>query len=80
MKRALNTHEAADYIGTTSRTLRASRCKSSGVKFAGPKYHKMGPRKVVYYKEDLDEWLDSLPLGGTPAEQPVTTSRPQAAH
>lgn len=63
MKRVLNTHEAADYIGTTSRTLRASRCKSSGVKFIGPKYRKMGPRKVVYLREDLDEWINNLATG-----------------
>jgi predicted DNA-binding transcriptional regulator AlpA len=63
MKRVFNTPEAAEYIGTTSRTLRASRSRKSGVKFDGPKYRKMGPRKVVYLREDLDEWIDNLAAG-----------------
>jgi len=64
MKRVFNTPEAAEYIGTTERTLRASRSPKSSVKFTGPKYRKIGSRKVVYVREDLDTWIDNLACRG----------------
>ena len=62
-KRAYNTIEAAEYIGVKERTLRISRTPSSKVKFEGPPFKRIGPRKVVYLKEDLDRWLDNLETG-----------------
>ena len=63
MKRAFSTKEAADYIGTTERTLRASRCPSANVTFNGPTYRRVGTKKIIYLRDDLDSWLDSLVKG-----------------
>ena len=62
-KRAYSTIEAAEYIGVKERTLRICRTPSSKVKFEGPLFRRIGPRKVIYLKEDLDRWLDGLESG-----------------
>lgn len=60
MKRTYSTKEAAEYIGTTELSLRASRCPTSHIKFIGPNFRRIGSRKIIYLKEDLDSWLDNL--------------------
>jgi hypothetical protein len=59
---ALGTVDTAAYIGTTTGALRLSR--HTGELYSGiatPKYIKAGPRKVLYLRADLDDWLDELP-------------------
>ena len=48
--RYLNTHQAAEYLGLSPRTLDRYRVKGSG-----PIYHRFGGR-VRYVAEDLDDW------------------------
>lgn len=50
----LTTAEAAEYIGFSEISLR--RWRSQGT---GPKYLKLGARRVRYRREDLDAWVDS---------------------
>ncbi len=59
---AYNNADAAAYIGTTPPSLRLSR--HTGKLYLGvsaPKFIKSGPRKVLYLKADLDDWLASQP-------------------
>lgn len=56
--RAFRNALAAEYIGIGPETLTAWR--SQGV---GPKYRRIGNR-VIYLKEELDAFLDALPVGG----------------
>ncbi len=46
---------AARYCGTSK--FRLAKARERGT---GPAYHKMGAR-VVYRRDDLDQWLESLP-------------------
>lgn len=46
----LDVKNTAKYLGLTTKTLAAMRCRGTG-----PRFIKRG--KVFYYKEDLDEWL-----------------------
>ncbi len=55
-QRALRETEAAAYIGYSKFYLRECRMGRLG---PGPKYIKIN-RKVLYLREDLDEWLDSF--------------------
>ena len=58
--RALNTPDAAKYIGMSNEFLRRTRIKGQVKEGAPvPKFIKIG-RLVRYIKDDLDEWLDSL--------------------
>lgn len=50
----LTTYEAANYLRLALSTLAKLRCFGGGPRFA-----KVGPRRVVYDKDDLDEWLAS---------------------
>ena len=52
-RKALSSPEAAEYLGLSEATLRHKR--STGVANQPP-YHKQGKR-VVYYQEDLDNYL-----------------------
>ena len=63
LKRAFTTIEAAEYCGMKERTLRIARTPSSCVTFKSPKYRRMGSRKVIYLREDLDKFLDELEEG-----------------
>lgn len=51
MTKNLNSSEAADYIKISLSWLAKSRLKGDG-----PPYAKIG-RRVVYNREDLDQWL-----------------------
>lgn len=48
----LDTNEAAAYVGIKAGTLRGWRHEGHG-----PKWFKLGPRKVGYLRSELDAWL-----------------------
>lgn len=48
----MNEQEAADYLRVARKTL--NRWRQDGV---GPEYSKLGPRRIVYRKEDLDSYV-----------------------
>lgn len=59
-KRALSTAEASTYIGISQSTLRQARMTGKRAKrIDAPPHTRLGGRKVVYLREDLDAWLES---------------------
>lgn len=50
----MTTKEAAEYLGFSEISLRRWRMKGTG-----PKFLKLGLRRVRYRKEDLDAWVGS---------------------
>ena len=54
----LNEHDVAAYFRVSVQTVR-----KWGYEGNGPKYLKIGA-SVRYRREDLDEWLNSRPVGG----------------
>ena len=50
---AMTTTEAAKYLELSEATLKRWRSKGTG-----PKYFRLGQRKVRYRQEDLDGWLN----------------------
>ncbi|HHJ17062.1 MAG TPA: DNA-binding protein [Gammaproteobacteria bacterium] len=62
-KRALNEKEAAEYIGFSVAFLRLNRNYDNhppGNRLPGPRFVRIRNRRVLYYREDLDAWLDGL--------------------
>ena len=58
-KRAYSTKEAALYVGFSETMLKQSRMTGPRAKrIDAPQYTRLGCRKIVYLKEDLDAWLD----------------------
>lgn len=61
-QRLLNTFEAARYLAEehgvdrTPKTLATLRYRSED----GPAFHKIGPRMVGYFPEELDRWARSI--------------------
>lgn len=55
--------EAADFLGSSCRTLQ--RWRQTG---EGPPYHRMGKRRVVYYRAELLAWLNGRRHLSTTAE------------
>lgn len=60
MKNLLDTHQAAEYLGTTMNSLKQGRGTGLLWGLPAPKFVKL-QRAVRYRKETLDAWLDSLP-------------------
>lgn len=58
-KRALNEHEAANYIGLSPATLRQCRGSSRKDLTPMPRHINIG-RAVRYLREDLDAFLDEI--------------------
>ena len=57
--RALDTRQAAEYLGVSSISLRQGRCDGPRQgRMLPPPYCKIG-RKIVYLRDDLDRWLES---------------------
>ena len=48
----LRTADAAEYIGLSSSLLEKLRCNGGG-----PVFRRLGQRRVVYAREDLDRWV-----------------------
>jgi predicted DNA-binding transcriptional regulator AlpA len=51
-----NTNQAAAHLGVSPSTLEKWRCAGTG-----PKFIKLGVRRVGYDKADLDDWIASRP-------------------
>ncbi len=62
IKRGFSSKDAAAYIGVSESYLRKDRMngKRDGY-FPGPHWHRVGSRTILYFREDLDEWMDALP-------------------
>ena len=59
-KRAFTTSEAASYCGISESLLRQARMTGPKKRrLEAPQSTKLGGRKIVYLREDLDAWLDS---------------------
>lgn len=60
-KRGFKDYEAATYLGISVSLLRKARCDGRLIgQVPLPAYIKVG-KSVLYLREDLDTWLDSLP-------------------
>ena len=68
MAEILNTHQAAALLAIGRSTLENWRCTG-----AGPKFLKLGARRVGYNKADLDEWIASLPRRASTSEAEQVT-------
>lgn len=56
----LDTKQTAKEIGLAEITVRNSRLTGLLCGVPAPKFRKIG-RKVVYFKKDIDDWLNALP-------------------
>ena len=56
MSEIFNTDRAAAYVALGPSTLEKMRCAGTG-----PKFLRLGARRVGYHKADLDEWVASRP-------------------
>jgi predicted DNA-binding transcriptional regulator AlpA len=85
MSEVLTTEQAAAHLALGRSTLEKWRCTGDG-----PKFIRLGPRRVGYRQRDLDEWLDSRPRCSSTSEiettpgpgrprKPLTASTPSAA-
>lgn len=59
-QRAYVTKDAANYLGCAEITLKQSRQTGLLMSVPAPTYRKAGT-KVIYLKEELDNWLNALP-------------------
>ena len=60
---AMSEHVAAEFIGSSPRTLQ--RWRGTG---EGPPYHRLGRRKIIYFRSELLGWLSSRRHTSTSAE------------
>jgi predicted DNA-binding transcriptional regulator AlpA len=59
-KRAFSTGEAAIYAGVSESLLKQGRMTGPRARRLDvPRHIKLGGKKIVYLKEDLDSWLDA---------------------
>jgi predicted DNA-binding transcriptional regulator AlpA len=56
MSEILTTRQASDYLKLAVSTVEKLRCHGGG-----PKFIKLGSRRVAYLKPDLEEWISSRP-------------------
>jgi predicted DNA-binding transcriptional regulator AlpA len=63
MSEVLTTDQAAAHLALGRSTLEKWRCIG-----AGPKFIKLGLRRVGYHKTDLDEWIASRPRCASTSE------------
>lgn len=58
-KRGFSTAQASHYLGVSESLLRQSRMNGEREdRIDGPRWVTLGKRKIIYYLEDLDAWLD----------------------
>ena len=60
-KRAFRPKEAAAYAGLSDDWLKRARIYGQVDGIHGPRFHSISPRLILYYKEDLDEFLNQFP-------------------
>lgn len=65
MPKRVRTNVAAEYLGLSESTLRKYR-----VYGGGPRFHRVGPRIIVYEVADLDAWASTSPALST--SEPAT--------
>ena len=70
MAEILTTDQAAALLALGRSTLEKWRCPG-----AGPKFLKLGARRVGYDKADLDEWIALLPRRASTSEAEQATQR-----
>jgi len=58
-KNALGINDTCEMLNISKRTLYNWRVKGTG-----PVYHKIGIRRIVYYKSDIDEWISNTRTNG----------------
>ena len=63
MSQLLTTAEAAQHLRLGRSTLEKLRCSGGG-----PRYVKLGLRRVAYLRDDLDAWLSALPRVASTSE------------
>jgi len=63
MPEILTTDQAAAHLALGRSTLEKWRCTG-----AGPKFIKLGLRRVGYHKTDLDEWIAARPRRASTSE------------
>ncbi len=57
--RALSECDAAIYLGISRISLRQGRCEGKREnRMPPPPYVRLGRRKIVYLRDDLDSWLE----------------------
>ncbi len=61
-KRAFTPKQACDYLGIDTETDALKKSRSTGILWGtqAPKFCKVGTKKVIYLKEDLDSFLESF--------------------
>ena len=72
MPEILTTPQTADFLKLAVSTVEKLRCHGGG-----PKFIKLGSRRVAYLKSDLEEWLASRPRCGSTSELPTDASHAQ---
>ena len=68
MQSAFSTVAAAAYIGSTAATLKNSRCTGNLWGVEPPKFTRIGTKKIIYRKTDLDNFLDQFDSFHTTAQ------------
>ena len=63
MSEIMTTNQAAAYLALGRSTLEKWRCAGNG-----PKFIKLGRRRVGYHKVDLDEWVAARPRRASTSE------------
>lgn len=57
-KRAYDTKEASNYTSLSVSYLQKARLKNAARSYDAPRHTRITDKKVVYLREDLDQWLD----------------------
>jgi predicted DNA-binding transcriptional regulator AlpA len=70
MPEILTTPQTADFLKLGVSTVEKLRCHGGG-----PKFIKLGSRRVAYLKSDLEEWIAARPRSGSTSELPAGASR-----
>jgi predicted DNA-binding transcriptional regulator AlpA len=73
MLEILTTRQAADYLKLAVSTIEKLRCHGGG-----PKFIKLGSRRVAYLKPDLEDWIAARPRCDSTSE--LTARPPRKAH
>lgn len=71
-RRALNTGDAARYLGISPSLMRKMRLRAPGDPLgSGPRYIKLSPQLIVYDIKELDAWLDGHKVDDQASYKPV---------
>ena len=59
--RGLRPPQAAAYTGMTEDWLKRARIYGDVDGVAGPPFHRISERVILYYRDELDQWLNGIP-------------------